>query len=312
MPFDGMFIHINQSWLVMDGGKPLSYDSIYSDISVLKGVFKKFKYNYLYVFIRYPGDFWDDRVWEITAQNFAKMAKAAKAVGFHGIVYDNEEYGSGTTVRKWLNYGEVYRNPNYDLNQHRDQVMLRGKQVMEAMVKEFPDIEIFTFHGPYLSEPKTPYERIVMEQAAGWQTRELLGPFFVGMLQGKGEKAKMIDGGEVYQYRTKEDFEFSYKWRKYGIASDETDSWFIPKEVRKTWATDVEISFGVYNRTWKEKYPMSPAIMETTLENALRTTDKYVWYWTERDSWFIPGGMPEEWIDAVRKARENVNATRNR
>jgi hypothetical protein len=49
---------------------------------------------------------------------------------------------------------------------------------------------------------------------------------------------------------------------------------------------------------------MNPEIMKTTLENALSTTDKYVWYWTERDSWFVPGAMSQEWIDAVRDARK--------
>ena len=305
MPFDGMFIHIPQSWQVMDGGKSLSYDSIYSEIGILNKAFKKFKYNYLYIFIKYPGDFWDDKVWEITAENYGKMARAAKEVGFKGIVYDNEEYGKGPTIKKWLNYGdEFYRNPKYDLNQHRDQAMFRGKQVMVAMVEEFPQVEVFNFHGPYLSEPKTNREQIIKDQAANWTTRELLGPFFVGMLQGKGKKAKVIDGGEVYQYRTKEDFEISYQWRKFGIASEETDSWFIPSGNRKTWPVDVEIAFGVYNRQWKEKYPMNPDIMRTTLENALGCTDKYVWYWTERDSWFVPGAMSQEWIDAVRDARK--------
>jgi len=67
-----MFIHIPQSWQVMDGGKSLSYDSIYSEIGILNNAFKKFKYNYLYIFIKYPGDFWDDKVWEITAENYGK------------------------------------------------------------------------------------------------------------------------------------------------------------------------------------------------------------------------------------------------
>lgn len=301
MPFDGMFIHVPDSWKVMYG-KALSYDEIYNQLSVLKGAFTKFTHNYLYVFISFPGDLWNDVAWKITAENFGKMAKASKAVGFKGIVYDNEEY----QPNKWLNYGEVYRNPKYNLLQHRDKTMLRGREVMEAMVIEFPDLEVFNFHGPYLSEPKTDAEKINKEQACGYNCKELLGPFFVGMLQGKGAAATVIDGGEVYQYRTKEDFSFSYEWRKHGIASNETNSWFITDTIRQNWARDVQLSFGVYNQTWKPAYPMSPAIMSSTLENALRTTDKYVWYWTEGDSWFIKNKMPEAWIDTVRAVRKRV------
>lgn len=156
MPFDGMFIHsIPWSWIAMDG-EPINYQDLYINLSVLKGIYKKFQYNFLYVFINFPGDFWDDQVWEITAQNFAFLAKAAKEVGLKGIVYDNEEYHEG----KWVNYGEDYKNPDYDLKEHAEQVMLRGKQVVEAMVDEFPEVEIFHYHGPYLSEPKTSTQKI--------------------------------------------------------------------------------------------------------------------------------------------------------
>ena len=301
MPFDGMFIHVQDSWKVMYG-KALSYDEIYNQLSVLKGAFTIFKYNYLYVFISFPGDLWNDTAWKITAENFGKMAKASRAVGFKGIVYDNEEY----QPNKWLNYGEVYRNLKYNLPQHRDKTMLRGRQVMEAMVAEFPNLEVFNFHGPYLSEPETDAANIMKDQACGYNCKELLGPFFVGMVQGKGAAATVIDGGEVYQYRTKEDFTISYDWRKHGIASNETNSWFITDTIRINWARDVQLSFGVYNLTWKPAYPMSAAIMSSTLENALRTTDKYVWYWTEEDSWFIKGKMQQAWIDTVRAVRKRV------
>ncbi len=300
MPFDGMFVQIIPwSWTVMNGDS-MSYENIYSELSVLKGVFKKFQYNFLYIFINYPGDFWDDRVWEITTQNFALMARAVRETGLKGIVYDNEEYQEG----RWLNYGEDYKNPNYDLDEHAEQVMFRGKQVMEAMVMEFPEIEIFNYHGPYLSEPNFPIPQIIKGQAASWDNYELLGPFFVGMMLGKGEKGTVIDGGEVYQYRLEEDFRNSYQIRKYEIASEETDSWFIPAYMRTTWPDDINISFGVYNRQWKPDYPMNPEIMRTTLFNALSVTDKYVWYYTEEDNWLEPERMPQEWIDVI---KENYN-----
>jgi hypothetical protein len=55
----------------------------------------------------------------------------------------------------------------------------------------------------------------------------------------------------------------------------------------------------------EKEYPMNPEIMLSTLKNALNATDKYVWYWTETDSWEIPGEMPEEWIRTVKKVREH-------
>jgi len=303
MPFDGMFVHVVPwSWLLMNGDS-VSYEDIDSKTSILKNLFTRFQYNFLYIFINLPGDFWDDEVWKITAKNFANMARAAKENGLSGIVFDNEEYQEG----KWLNFGEDYQNPNYNLEEHAAQVTLRGKQVMEAMVEEFPEIEVFNYHGPYLSEPKYSIPAIIMGQAASWDKYELLGPFFVGMIMGKGDYGTVIDGGEVYQYRTMEDFNYSYQVRKYDMASEETDSWFIPQELRPGWSEDINIAFGVYNRQWKPDYPMDPAIMHITLFNALSVTDKYVWYYTEGDNWLKPGEMPEEWIETVREVYELIH-----
>ena len=74
-----------------------------------------------------------------------------------------------------------------------------GRQVMEAMIGEFPGIEVLTYHGPYISEPNYRIPEIILGQADSWDHYELAGPFFVGMMQGKGTEASVIDGGEVYQ-----------------------------------------------------------------------------------------------------------------
>ncbi len=303
MPFDGMFIHlIPYSWLVMKGDS-IGYEDIYNKLSPIHNLFNTFHHNFLYVFIDFPGDLWDDEVWEITSRNFAYMAKAARDYGLKGIVYDNEEYQDG----KWVNYGEDYQNPDYSLEEHANKTLLRGKQVMEAMILEFPEIEIMHYHGPYLSEPKTSIPAVIMGQAASWDKYELLGPFFAGMMLGRGDQGTVIDGGEVYQYRNMNEFEYSYQVRKYDIASAETDSWFIPLELRSSWSEDINIAFGVYNLQWKQNYPMDPSIMRSTLINALSVTDKYVWYYTQEDNWLIPGEMPKEWINVVSEVHDHVN-----
>ena len=133
MPFDGMFVNAPVCRRVMNG-KPVSYETIKGELGILKGAFKKFKHNFLYIFTDFPGDFWDDEVWAITAQNFANMARMARELEFVGIVYDNEEYLDG----KWFNYKEDYENPLYNLNEHAEQAKLRGRQIMQAMTAESP------------------------------------------------------------------------------------------------------------------------------------------------------------------------------
>ncbi len=57
-PFDGMFLNSVAGWNLMNG-QPVSYDSIYKEFAVLKGVFKKFRHNFIYIFNYFPGDFWE-------------------------------------------------------------------------------------------------------------------------------------------------------------------------------------------------------------------------------------------------------------
>ncbi|MBA3704643.1 MAG: T9SS type A sorting domain-containing protein [Bacteroidetes bacterium] len=297
MPFDGMSLNMVASWGLMKPGQSFSYNAIYNELGPLKGIFKKFTKNFVTVNINNPGDLFDDVVWNTVISNFKNLAQAAKDAGLVGIFFDNEEYDL-----KWMNFPEDYPGTTKTVKQYQDQSELRGKQIMQAIVSIFPKAIILVYHGPYLSEPKTP-SYVTMQQVAGASYYELLGPFFVGLVEGKGTQATVIDGGEVYQYRTASDFKKSYDWRKDGIASSNTNCAFISQSLRSIWHNSVNISFGVYNRAWKTGYPMNPGIMKTTLINALTQSDSYVWYYTESDDWAIPGKMPQQWIDSVSYAK---------
>jgi hypothetical protein len=113
----------------------------------------------------------------------------------------------------------------------------------------------------------------------------------------------LIDGGEIYQYRTVEDFEASHQWRKFEMPSAEVDSQFIPENLRAIWPDRVDIAFGVYTQRYAEE-AMDPCIMQTTLTNALNATDTYVWFYNEDHTWLTPGGIPQGWEDSVRATLE--------
>jgi hypothetical protein len=301
LPFDGMVVDVPVSWQVMEG-KPLNYDDIYGPwLAPLEGKFKKFTHNFLRAQINNPGDVFDDTKWNITIENWRLLARATRQAGFVGIFFDNEEY-----FKPWLDFPEDYTNPTRSVTEYQAQAQLRGRQIMQAVTAEFPDVDVLFLHGPYISEPKTP-SYVKKNQVADADSYELSGPLFVGFLEGAGDRATIIDGGEVYQYRTQEDFQRSYDWRKYGMASAETNSAFIPPALRAQWPNRVSISYGVYNQTWPTPQDqMNPTIMKSTLANALQRADDYVWFYAEKDTWFVPGGVSQEWIDAVKAARAAV------
>ncbi|MFN8664782.1 MAG: hypothetical protein U0075_23080 [Thermomicrobiales bacterium] len=295
LPFDGITVVLSASAQLMQG-QPIPYSDMYDNgLAPLTGVFKRMRHNFVLAYMDSPGDLFTDSAWATTVQNFRYLARAARAAGLKGIFFDNEAYN-----RQWTDYPEDYVNPQHTLQEYQQQAHLRGRQIMEAMVSEYPDITVLFFHGPYLSEPKTPlYVR--MNQAGASFEHELHGPFFVGFLDGLGDRAKLIDGGEVYQYRTADDFRKSYDWRKVGMASPETNCSFISNNLRAIWANKVSIGFG--QATYAAfGDPMSPDIMRSSLANALQQADDYVWVYTEEDTWMNPGGMPTKWQDAFRSA----------
>ncbi len=297
IPFDGFVVNIPASWMVMNG-LPMAKAEIDSWLQPLKGAYQHVNHNFVEIMIDDPGDVFDDRAWRITVENWRRMAAAARDAGFVGIFFDNEEY-----KETWLDYPEDYPGTKRTLEEYRAQTQLRGRQIMEAIVSEFPEIVLVVYHGPYISEPKTPLE-VIARQAPEPDGTDLSGALFVGFLEGLGPKATLVDGGEVYAYRTLEDFQRSYDWRKYGMPSEETDSELIPPSLRAVWPERVSIGFGLHNLPFPRDMTMSPRILRSALENALLTADDYVWLFTDRDNWLIPGGMPRCWFEAVTEARK--------
>jgi len=239
-----------------------------------------------------PPDFFDD--WTVPIQNFATVARALKEAGLKGIVFDNEQYFS-----PWGNYpdGMNYGRP---LAEYQTQARLRGKQVMEAMIAQFPEIAVITLHGPTVSEPKAPWPLFPT-----WYTgNELLGPFFCGMMEGTTGPAVNIDGGELYHLRSADEFRRSYDWRKFTLPSDAINCAFIPAAMRASWPGKSCPSFGVYDRPFGGA-PMDPTILRTTTANALRQTDRFVWFYAEGATYLrspSQGGASATWVDALRQA----------
>lgn len=285
--FDGMVISTPASLRVM-AGTPLSAARIYDDFAPLRGLsFGHMKHNFALVEVERSTDFFDD--WSVTIENFRNLARVLKLANLRGIAFDNEPYGCDP----W-NYPASCKYRDKTLEQYQAQARLVGRKITEAMAEAFPEIIVLTYIGPAASFQKTPHDA-----GGGGSGNQLLGPFCVGMVEGLSSPARFIDGGEIYHLRSTGDFEGSYQYRKYGIAADSCQ--YLPEYLRSLWPQKIEIGFGIYNRGHAE---MNPAVLRTTLERALHRSDSVVWLYFEELDWNTPGGVPQDWIGAVRAARE--------
>ena len=299
-PFlDGLMLRPDVCFHVA-GAKPVSYEVILKEFSPLKNLKPKtlkHSFGMIFPFYEQPKvDFFDD--WSIVVQNWRNYARVIREVGLKGIALDNEEYLAHSALS---NYPDDCRYKDKSLSEYAAQARKRGREIMKAVVEEFPDIAVLHFHGPYLSQPDAPS---VVYSLPDWN--ELVGPFFVGFVEGKGAESVVIDGGEMYCLRSKEDFATAYSWQKQGIASDDTDCLFIPAALRPTWRSNVSVSWGIYNQT-PVGCPENQMTAETfgmTLENALVRADDYVWLYTE-DFTLLKGDVRAEktWVEAVQAAK---------
>ena len=300
-PFNGLAVYmrnpsksINATTAIMKS-LSISYESISSVLAPISGLNSaQLRDNFGLVMGSNPPDFFDD--WSTTIQNFANLAAAARDAGLRGIIFDNEQYFS-----PWGDYPSGVDYPLMTLAQYQTQAILRGRQVMEAMVAEFPEITVITLHGPYVSEPQAPASLLFPQWQSG---NELLGPFFAGFQEGSSTPGQNVDGGELYKLRSASEFQDSYDWRRHDLPSSAIDCAFIPETLRPSWSDSISISFGIYDRPFGAA-TMTPSILTTTLANALERADRWVWFYAEDNTYLLPpnqGGASEECVAAVRAA----------
>jgi hypothetical protein len=313
LPFSG-FVVVGNAFtnLVMKENTQVHYNYIWKELKGLKGLYKKQTQNFLQVNIQFPGDFWDDRAWNQVTKNFALVAKASKALGFKGIVFDDEPYNR--LAKQMVNYKfptekeiklnpnqytaeqklgaepkwvdeYAYNNPKYTFKEHMIQVTLRFKAIMHAMLKEFPEMVTLVYLGPSLSHVHSNTNYPVVIDMGLARENEYHGAIFTGLKQGLNNKAKLHDMGESYKYRTDKHFQNAYKWRKNDIASDKYNAklnpnlyWTIPEADRQNWFKDVQVGFMVFNKGQKSTYPEFSTINTSSvgdIENTLYKALKY-------------------------------------
>jgi len=113
LPFSGFSVVGNVFTSYVMSADPnsnnVTYERVWNEVGILENVFQVKTDNFLRINLDFPGDFWDDDVWQITARNFSAVAKAAKNLGFKGVLFDDEPYASGQHLH--ANYMSNFKFP---------------------------------------------------------------------------------------------------------------------------------------------------------------------------------------------------------
>jgi hypothetical protein len=274
--------------------KPFEPAEYQHNIDTLKSVkFEKFTDNFIQL-VSGDLDFYDD--WDACLHNVGVLAMIAKQTGCVGLMFDPEQYGPN---RLWT-YDEkpaALRSAHTKAEYHA-KAILRGRQFMQAINKEFPNIQILCLFGPSFSYS---YER-------GGQTKyNLIAPFIEGMCLAADEGTRITDGYEQsYMYRFRTSFEVGR--REILAGRNAFDD-------QKAFDRVMRVGFGLWTDNDSGKHPWSttdfdanffqPNTYQSAIYNALSHCDNYVWVYCERLSWLSGENLPPAYEEAQRQGRHS-------
>jgi len=343
LPFSG-FVMVGNTFtnITMQKGVKLDYKTVWNELKGVKDLYPN-KYNFMQINIDFPGDFWDDEIWRDVSKNFAVVAKVAKDLNFTGIVFDDEPYNINAhkmnnfkfptrnkinrkskiwevkgSEASWVDE-KAYRNSLYNFNEHMQKVTQRFENIMQSMSKAYPKLTLLVYNGPSFAHANSNKLNILVTDVGLPREHEYKGAIFTGFKQGLTAHASLHDMGESYRYRTHKHFKQAYQWRKYDIASNASNrlnqnyQWTVPKEQRASWEKEVQVGFMVFNKGQESNYKEydtrnTSTILDikSTLQKALKYSDKYVIYYSQDQDWLLPNQqhpLKKGWMKIMQELR---------
>jgi len=266
--------------------------------------FQRFTDNFLRFNVT-PGDvdwFEDFSAVVANAGLAARIASAGKA---KGILFDVEQY-----VSPLFAYRKQSRAGTVAWEGYAAQARRRGREVMEAFQRGYPDVTVFLTFG---------YSLPWRESRGGVKPLAeceygLLVPFLDGLVDAARGNARLVDGHELAYFHNKDTSVFAAARRV--ITQDVLAIVADPSAYRQR----VSVSFGLWmdfesaTRGWDgmdaSKNFYSPEEFERSVRAALECADEYVWIYSEIPRWWSaegqPVNLPVGYSDALRRARQNT------
>jgi len=247
----------------------------------------RFKHNMLWCSgsRRFPGDWFDDDVWEDLILNNARvLAEVYKRGNFEALWFDVEV--GGGPVGGVMTWKGAAREEKHSFEEYVAKTRQRGRELMEAFTSVVPDFKLVISHA-YGMNLKQLYGR--SPDALREINYGLLPAFCDGVLEGCGEKGRLIESGEgTYGTMTYPSFLAWRKWERLAAQKLSKVPELLPKHYRYAMATWID--FEARTMGWHgddlEKNHFSPERMKHALHNAMAASDEFVWTYSINAHWW--------------------------
>ena len=309
-PFDGVALYAYGS---VASGKPVPlhvafgtqawqrawFQNCVDDLRACK--FQKFTDNFVLLGAN-PGDvdWFDDDGWRAIVEHWRIAAWLAKQGGLKGLLFDPEPYAPPFSQFLFDTQPDKAR---HTFAEYQAQARLRGRQIMQAVAAEFPDIVLFSYFLNSVQPGGAPQPARLAHEGYG-----LLPAFLDGWLDALPPGATLVDGCESsYLYNSAERF-LAATVRIKGDAQQ-----FVAPENRAKYRAQVQAGFGIYldaywnppNSSWHivaASNETRAARLGQNVAAALRAADEYVWIYGEKFRWWPTPNQnvrPQSWPEAL-------------
>jgi hypothetical protein len=313
-PFEGIMFR-----LPLSGGNVFNVENWEKNKAALQDQLKvassikwhKFTDNFLSMYAASTMDWYSDSDWTKVLSAVKFNAGVAKAAGCVGLLFDPEPYGTNP----W-NFSKQKHVDQYSYAQYSAKVYQRGQQFMDAMQSQIPAVKVLMFHQYQMLYDVThnpdPAKREATLASANYG---LYLPFLNGMLSAINKYARMIDGNEgSYYYQKPAQFYEAYWEIREGAKIN------VPEELWGKYDTNEKAANALYVdrlfslRTDTFGYQISAAMtpeeraqwFEQNTYYALKTSQEYVWLYSEKMNWWTDTGLPPGLQNAVLAAKAKL------
>ena len=283
-PFDGICVSF-QEYIMEAFDTSVQPDSYFMYDKLRCIQWGKYTDNYLFLrgISKSGGSWFDDKAWMAISKNMNSISKAIKIGKLKGILFDAECYYEDPLANPWTYSNTKY--PNHSFNLVQDKVRERGIQFIKSLQKYSND---FSFLSIWLSSLVAEDLKLSPFQ----ETRHaLLIAFMEGILLGKNENVKLIDGNEnAYWYSKPSHFLASADYLKKNTIN------LMRSAKAKKLAINIKIAQPVYydgilaRHSSLEKgitVPDKWKWLEENLKYAIATSNSnVVWFYNERINWW--------------------------
>lgn len=231
-------------------------------------------------------DWFDDEGFKAVVEHWRIAAWIAKQGGLKGILFDPEPYTEGHNS---FGYLQQPGRAQHSMAEYMDKVRQRGREVMTAVAKEYPECTIYCYWMNSINAISAGQADSLPSLTSGSQG--LLPSFFDGWLDVMPSQMTLIDGCETaYLYNSPAQFMQSALLIKGDAQS------LVAPENRAKYRAQVQVSFGIYLDAYVNP-PTSPWHIDAggvpmvdklrqNVTQALKCADQYVWIYGEKHTWW--------------------------